>query len=122
MSGKTERAIEEFKKLIEVDPSARSYAYLGLSYRDLGRFDEAKQYFQQGLKLDPHNSSCLFNLGFIAERQGDAASAETFFQQTLKSNPDFADALLELANIRIAAKKYAEAEELLRRYVRVSRD
>ena len=48
--------------------------------------------------------------------------AESLFQQTLKSNPDFADALLELANIRIAAKKYAEAEELLRRYVRVSRD
>jgi tetratricopeptide (TPR) repeat protein len=122
MAGKVEKAIEVFQKLLEIEHSARSYAFLGLSYRNLGRFDEAKKYFQQGLKLDPHNSSCLFNLGFIAERQGDAASAEAFFQQALKSNPDFADALLELANIRIGAKKYAEAEELLRRYVRVSHD
>jgi tetratricopeptide (TPR) repeat protein len=122
MAGKVEKAIDVFKKLLEIEHSARSYAFLGLSYRNLGRFDEAKQYFQQGLKLDPHNGTCLFNLGFIAERQGDAVSAEAFFQQALKSNPDYADALLELANIRIGAKKYAEAEELLRRYVRVSRD
>src|SRR6202023_2830260 len=45
MAGKTERAIDEFKTLIELDPSARSYAFLGLSYRHLGRFDEAKKYF-----------------------------------------------------------------------------
>jgi cytochrome c-type biogenesis protein CcmH/NrfG len=54
MSGKVEKAIEEFKKLVEIENSARSYAFLGLSYRNLGRFDDAKQYFQQGLKLDPH--------------------------------------------------------------------
>jgi tetratricopeptide (TPR) repeat protein len=122
MAGKVDKAIEIFNRLLEVDNSARSYAFLGLSYRNLGRFDEAKQYFEKGLKLDPHNATCLFNLGFIAERQGDSAAAETLFQQTLQSSPDFPDALLELANIRIAAKKYAEAEELLRKYVRVSRD
>jgi len=122
MAGKVEKAIDEFKKLLEIDNSARSYAFIGLSYRNLGRFDEAKQYFQQGLKFDAQNATCLFNLGFIAERQGEADQAEDLFQKTLKANPDFADALLELANIRLAARKFAEAEELLRRYVKVSRD
>jgi tetratricopeptide (TPR) repeat protein len=120
MSGKADKAIEVFKQLLEIDHAARSYAYLGLSYRNLGRFDEAKQAFQAGLKLDPHNISCLFNLGYIAERQGEAALAESMFQQALHVNPDFADALLELANLRITEKKYPEAEELLRRYVKVS--
>jgi tetratricopeptide (TPR) repeat protein len=122
MAGKVEKAIEQFKKLLEIDSSARSYAFLGLSYRNLGRFDEAKQYFQQGLKLDPNNATCLFNLGFIAERQGETEEAEKLFQQTLKANPDFADALLELANIRLAAKHFAQAKELLQRYVQVSRN
>jgi tetratricopeptide (TPR) repeat protein len=108
--------------LLTIENSARAYSFLGLSYRNLGRFDEAKKYFEKGIKLDPHNTSCLFNLGFIAERQGDAQGAETYFQQVLHFNPDFPDALLELANLRIAAKKFPEAEELLRRYVRVSRD
>jgi tetratricopeptide (TPR) repeat protein len=120
MAGKTEKAIEEFKTLVGLDTSARSYAFLGLSYRHLGRFDEARKYFQEGLKKDPRNASCLFNMGFIEERQGNNAGAEEFFQKTLKSNPDFADALLELANLRIENKRFEEAAQLLRRYVRVS--
>jgi len=122
MAGKVEKAIEQFKKLVALENSARSYAFLGLSYRNLGRFDEAKEYFQRGLKLEPQNTTCLFNLGFIAERQGDAAGAEAYFQQTLRANPEFPDALLELANLRIAAKRLPEAEELLRKYVKVSKD
>lgn len=122
ISGKSEKAIEQFKQLIQIDRSARSYAFLGVTYRDLGRFDEAKQNFQQGLKLDPHNAACMYNLGFIAERQGDSATAESLFEQTLRSNPDFPDALLELANLRILAKRQRDAEDLLRRYVKVSRD
>src|SRR5882724_873208 len=121
MSGKAEKAIEEFKALIQLDPSARSYAFMGLSYRHLGRFDEARKYFQDGLAQDPHNASCLFNMGYIEERQGNHARAEELFQQALRSNPDFSEALLELANLRIANKRLEEAAELLRRYVRVSR-
>jgi len=122
MSGKTEKAIEEFKQLITLQPSAASYTFMGLSYRHLGRFEEAKKYFQEGLKLDRRNASCLFNLGYIEERQGNHAAAETYFQEALKSNADFSEALLELANLRMANKQFAEAAELLRRYVKVSRD
>ncbi len=119
MSGKIDKAVEEFKKLIELEPSARSYAFVALSYRNLGRFDEAKSFVLKGLKLDPHNSACLVNLGFIAEAQGDTAGAEKIFQQILHTNPNFPDALLELANIRIAAKRFLEAADLLREYIRV---
>src|SRR6202140_4361402 len=122
MSGKAEKAIEEFKTLIEVDPSARSYAFMALSYRHLGQFDEARKYFAAGLKQDPHNATCLFNMGYIEERQGNHASAEAFFSQALKSNPDFSEALLELANLRAANKQFEDAAALLRHYVRVSRD
>jgi tetratricopeptide (TPR) repeat protein len=122
MAGKAQKAIEEFNKLIQEEGSARSYAFLGLSYRNLGRFDDAKMQFEQGLKRDPKNSLCLFNLGFIAERQGDANAAEALLQKAVQSNPDNADALLELANLRIAAKKLQDAENLLRRFVKISRD
>jgi tetratricopeptide (TPR) repeat protein len=122
MAGKADKAIEEFKTLIALDPSARSYAFMGLSYRNLGRFDEATKYFQEGLKNDAHNVSCLFNMGYIEERQGNAAGAEAWFQKALLSNPGFPDALLELANLRIAKKKYPEAADLLRRFVKSARN
>jgi len=122
MAGKADKAIEEFKSLTVLDPSARSYAFLGLAYRKLGRFDEARKYFQEGLKLDPHNDSCLFNMGYIEERQGNEAEAEKMFQQTLRANANYPDALLELANLRIAKKNFPDAAELLRRYVKSSRN
>ena len=87
MSGKADKSTWIFKKLIEIEPSGRTYAYLGLSYCDLGRFDEARQYFQQGLKLDPHNSSCLFNLGLIAERQGDPRLQRSYFRRYFSTTP-----------------------------------
>ena len=122
MAGKVDKAIDAFNELRKVDNSARSYAFLGLSYRNLGRFDEARTYFQEGLRLDPHSALCFYNLGFIAERQGNAAEAESYFQKTLQANPSFSDALIELANLRIAARRYADAETYLRRYVKVSAD
>ncbi len=122
MAGKVDKAIEAFNQLVQVEGSARSYAFLGLAYRNLGRFDEAKTYFEKGLKLDPHSTPCLFNLGYIAERQGNTAAADSYFQQTLQVNPTFPEALLELANLRIVARRYAEAEPLLRKYVQVSHD
>ena len=122
MSGKTEKAIQEFGRLLELEPSARSYAFMGLANRHLGRFEEARKYFEEGRRRDPHNPACLFNLGFIEERQGNSARAEQLFQETLRYSPDFADALLEMANLRNKDKRFAEAAELLRKYVKVSRD
>jgi tetratricopeptide (TPR) repeat protein len=119
-SDKIDKSIAEFKKLIEIEPSARAYAFLGLSHTYLGRFDEAKQDFQNGLKLDPHNNFCLFHLGYIAKLQGDTAGADVIFQKVLRSDPDFPHALIELANLRIEGKRFPEAEELLRKYIRVS--
>jgi tetratricopeptide (TPR) repeat protein len=121
MSGKVEKAIAEFQQLIDLDPSARSYAFMGLCYRQLGRFDEARKYFEEGLKKDPHNAACLFNMGYIEERQGNHDAAEKYFQQTLQTNGDQADALLELANLRVTQKRYEEAVELLHRFIRVAR-
>jgi tetratricopeptide (TPR) repeat protein len=119
MSGNLDKAIAQLKNSTEIKPSARTNAFLGLSYEHLGRFDEAKQAFRNALKLDPHNSFCLFYLGYIAERQGDLNDAEVIFQNVLRSDPHFADALLELANLRIEEKKLPESAELLRKYVGV---
>ena len=119
-SEKTNKSIEAFNKLIKTEPSARAYSFLGLSNIHLGRFDEARQNFQAGLKLEPHNNFCLFQLGYIAKLQGNSAEAEATFQKVLRSSPDYPEALLELANLRMESKKFSEAAELLRRYVKVS--
>lgn len=115
-----EKAIQTFATVVKTDPSARAYSFLGLAHTYSGRFDAAKEDFQNGLRLDAKCSFCLFNLGYIAERQGDTAGAAATFRKVLSWDPNFADALLELGNLDIQSEHYAEAEALLTRYVRVS--
>jgi tetratricopeptide (TPR) repeat protein len=113
-AGKIPKATEEFKELIEIDPSASSYAFMGLCYRHLNRFDDARKCFEEGLKKDPRNAMCLFNLGFIESKQGNYLQAEKLLEESLRASPEYSDALYELGKVKIAEKKYEDAIPLLR--------
>jgi tetratricopeptide (TPR) repeat protein len=113
-TGKTEEALKEFRTVLELDPSPSSYAFMGLCYRHLGNFDQAKQYLQTGLKADPNNIPSLFNLGYIAKRQENFVEGERYLRKALRLDPDYADALFELGSLMLEEKKYSEAIPLLR--------
>ena len=115
MMGKIENAKETFEALLRADPSARSYAFMGLCYRNLGRFQEAQKYFEQGLKADARDPSCLYNLGYIASRQGQYDLGEKWLKQALEVDPNYYEALLELGNLKMHQKEFAEAVPLLRK-------
>lgn len=117
-----EKAIHEFESVVASDPSVRAYSFLGLSHTYLGQFAAAKEDFENGLRRDPGDSFCLFNLGYIAERQGDAATAAATFRKVLERDPNFADGLLELGNLELESGEYEDARRLLTRYVHVSRN
>jgi len=114
-TGKTEEAIQEFQTLIDLAPTAGSYAFMGLCYRQLGRYDEARSYLVKGLEIDPHDPACLFNLGYIATRRGDLQEAENYLQAALKAKSDHEEAIFELAGVKMKQKKFEEALPLLRR-------
>ncbi|HEV2494528.1 MAG TPA: tetratricopeptide repeat protein [Terriglobia bacterium] len=119
-AGKVDKAKEEFQTLLALEPSARSYAFMGLCYRHLGKFDEAKKYFEEGLKKDPQNPACLFNLGYIANKQGDQTGAEKLLERAIQAAPDYDDALFELASVKMSQRKFSEAVPLLRRCTKLA--
>ena len=112
---RTDEAIHEFQTLIDLAPAAGSYAYMGLCFRHLGRYDEALKYLMKGIELKADDPSCLFNLGYIATQRGELPEAEGYFQAALKAKPNYEDALFELAAICVKEKKYQEAVPLLHR-------
>jgi len=114
-AGEVDKARQEFEKLIEIDPSGSSYAFMGLCYRHLSRFDDARKCFEEGLKRDPRNAVCLFNLGFIESKQGNYPRAEKLLEESLRASPDYSDAFYELGKVKMAEKKYDEAIPLLRK-------
>ena len=115
MTGKIGQAKNTFEALVQVEPSATSYTFLALWYRHEGQFDEAAKYFTLGLKVDPHNASCLYNLGYISTRQGRYDAGEKSLKQALVIQPGYVDALRELANLKMQQKKFDEALPLLRK-------
>jgi tetratricopeptide (TPR) repeat protein len=119
-AGQMDKAIDQFTALLQIEPSARAYSFLGLANTHLGRFDEAAQDFQHALLLDPHNVFCEFQLGYLARQKGDTAAAAAIFTKILQSHPNYPYALLELANIEIERTHFPEAARLLTTYVRVS--
>ena len=116
-SDKIERSIEVFSALAMRRRAVEDHAYLGMANTYLGRFAEAKADFNEGLKIDPADSFCLFQLAYVAKLQGNTTTAETILTKLLRAHADYPPALLELANLRVEARRYAEARQLLLRYV-----
>jgi tetratricopeptide (TPR) repeat protein len=122
MAGKPTEARQTFQTLLQVEPTANSYSFMGLWYRHQGQFDEAAKYFELGLKADPHDAACLYNLGYIATRQGRYDAGERLLKRALEIQPSYADALLELANLEMDQKNFEEALPLLRKCAPLASD
>lgn len=118
-AGKVEDAYNQFRLLIQLDPSASSYAFMGLYYLHQGQFTEAREYFTQGLEERPNNPQCLYNLGYIADKQGNFAQGEKYLERALDAKPDYGDALYELATAEIGEKQFTKAIALLQRCVKI---
>ena len=118
--GKTGQALQEFRTLVALDPSPRSYVFMGLCYRHLGQFQEAKRYLQQSLRGDPNSLAALYNLAVIARGEGDNTEAETYLARAVKLDGDYPEAVFELGNLKLDQQKFAEAASLFRHYVQVS--
>ena len=118
--GKTEKALEEFKTLVSIDPSPRSYVFMGLCYRHLGKFDEAKDYLKKSLSADPNNVPALFNLGFIARKERDYPAADKYLQRAVQLDGNYPEALFELGSLKMDEKKYEEGLPLFRHFVEVT--
>ena len=51
-----QKAINAFKRALEIDPEATSVAYnIGLIYRDRDQLEEAIHWFREAVKSDPHD-------------------------------------------------------------------
>ncbi|MGA8810008.1 MAG: sulfatase-like hydrolase/transferase, partial [Thermoanaerobaculia bacterium] len=75
-SGKTAEAVQILAPLASgSDPDALN-AY-GIALADEGKVDEATRQFNRVLQLDPNNAPALQNLGIVALRRDDVASAQS---------------------------------------------
>ncbi|MGW0824143.1 tetratricopeptide repeat protein [Streptomyces sp. NPDC002845] len=72
--------------------------------------------YRRVLELDPHNKFAWYNLGVIAQQDGNTADARAAYDRALKIDPSFVSALYSEAML-LESSKPDRAVELLRRAV-----
>ncbi len=135
------QAIDHFRRFLALKHDGRTgppaslysaYLNLGIAYGDLGRFAEARRYFERSLQegidvYGPDHPGVGASLHALAEMyilQGDAAAAEANFRRSLAilerlPGPESSQALNGLARALLGQGRAAEAVPLLERATRI---
>ncbi|HEX9638783.1 MAG TPA: tetratricopeptide repeat protein [Acidobacteriota bacterium] len=106
------RAIAAYEQALRIDPKlSEAHTNLGSAYSTLGDYPRAKQQFEIALADPKYNgrAAAHYNLGLIAQEQGDLDLAERHYAQALQADPRFYDAAIRRGEMLEHMSRLAEA-------------
>jgi len=119
-AGENERAIEKFRKAIEIHPNdARYHANMALSLWNSGQFYEALSAWEEANRIDPNNETYANNLakGYLALEQEEAA-IKTLTSTEFNEYAYQAYTMLGEAYFKVGA--YDKSEESFRKSIKLN--
>ena len=90
---------------------------MGGTFNDLGRLDEAKESYEQAIKLKPDYNDAHYNLGITLQKLGRLVEAKESYEQAIKLKPDNAEAHLALTLIKKFNVKDEQYSKILNIYL-----
>jgi tetratricopeptide (TPR) repeat protein len=117
-------AVAEYRKAIALNPSVPELHFkLGrailLQSHNPEALQQANAEFRAELKISSEDSASEFQLGQIAQAQGQSADAKLHFERAVSLSPAFVQALIALGKIHLQNKQYTEAISALTRATQV---
>ena len=110
------KVIEKTKILLKKDPhQVPFYNYIGLSYKQLKKYDLAIEIFKKGLNIFPKSITILSNLGAVYRNKDEFLEAEKYFNIALSINPNDTNVLINFANLKRDQNKINESIEFYER-------
>ncbi len=86
--GRTDEAVEEYKKAIAIYPDDYKAHYnLGVVYDQQGLLDTAVQSYQRAIQINPAYPNAHFNIGIIYQKQGLMDKAIGHFRNVTELDP-----------------------------------
>jgi tetratricopeptide (TPR) repeat protein len=115
----TDRAIEQYEKIVKRKPSAAIYTLIGMLQDAKNNFDEAEKNYRKALEITPDISIAANNLAWdIADREsGNLDEAMQFAQSAADREPRVASYLDTLGWVYYKKGLYAPAIEHFRKAV-----
>jgi ribosomal protein S12 methylthiotransferase accessory factor len=111
--GDYETALAYLDKALDLQPPAEDtasvYTYLGICYKEMARFDAARQVLERGHAVDPERTDTLNLLGFCHYKLGAYEDAIACFQKLVALDPSSAIDYANIASNYRAMGKNTEA-------------
>ena len=99
--GQFEAAVSQYQRALELGITSPEEVYLNIGnlYMDhLDARDRAREQLRKALAINPAYSKAYYNLGNLAEQEGDREEAAANFEKCLQLDPANASALARLAD------------------------
>ena len=85
MSGDLEDAIEQYKKSIEIFPTAEAHTFLGWTYSFQGRYEDAIVECKEAIKIDPDFGNPYNDIGAYLIERGKFDEAIPWFKKAMSA-------------------------------------
>jgi tetratricopeptide (TPR) repeat protein len=124
MQGKTADAIAEYRKVIAMNPRQPDAHYeigrlIMSASPDASARNEARQAFEEELKLDPGNSGAEYQLGDLARQERQWPEAIQHFERARRLAPQSPEILLGIAGTLIAQGMFEDARQPLEKAIKL---
>lgn len=113
-SGDTTRALEDYRRAMNADPSdPQRYLDYTRLLMELDQYDEAAEVVASGINRTPHDYALAIRAGAIKFSQGDMGAARSIFEGAIRSNPHVALAYYGLAQTYLHEGNEQKARDIL---------
>lgn len=110
--GDTFEAIAEYKQaLLADDENTMAWNSLGVCMASLGKYGDARRYFEEVIKHEPHDAMAHYNLGTVCQSLGEIDVARKHYLQCLKNAPNYVYAFIRLGQLAEAEEHYELAQK-----------
>jgi len=112
-SGDPAKAATLYREAFTAYPSASLAYKLAMALDRTGATEEEHTVLEQAVKIDPDFALAQNQLGYLASRGGDTASAEEHFRQAVRASPGYTQAWVSLAATLGMESRFPEAQEAI---------
>ena len=110
--GEHAAALKMYERALALEPQAGAaeiHANIGDTYREMGRFDQARAALQRSLDLDPDNARVHLALGRVARAKDEVDEARGRFERAIALEPGHTRNHVELAELLAADGEHSAA-------------
>jgi tetratricopeptide (TPR) repeat protein len=122
-AGDVQQAIALYREALAANPRDATLAYkLAMAFAKTGDTTNEQAALEQAIRIDPNLGEAHNQLGYLASRAGDIASAEEHFRLAVRASPGYAKGWVNLAATLYLESKLPEAKEAVDRALQLQPD